>query len=794
MDLVTYLAHILESENKNVITQTVSAHSRNAADISGKCLEDIGLFQVGYLAGLLHDIGKCKAEFQDYLLNRTKRRGEVNHTFAGCRMILEFFHSENACSPQDATAELLAYAVGAHHGLFDCVNQEHQSGFLHRLKKENIGYGESRSGFLSDCAKRTELEQRFQEANLELSPVYEKISNMVPEERAEEFAFYLGILARLLCSAVMEGDRLDTATFMGGSMQIEHPSDLTAFWRVYLNRVEEKLQQFPPKTAIDCARGKISAACRAFSEKKGGIYRLNVPTGAGKTLSSLRYALAHAAHFKKRRIFFVSPLLSILEQNAQVIRNFIQDDSVILEHHSNIISDSTDHDCLDPRELAIESWNYPILITTMVQLLNTFFLGKPASIRRFHSLCNAVVVIDEVQTVPTHMLSLFNLTLNFLSEICNTTFLLCSATQPCLETTIHPLLHIPESLVPYDEALFAPFLRTQLIDAGAMTLQEIGDFALEQMHEINNLLVVCNKRQQAAFLHQYFADQGYRCFHLSASMCIAHRRTTLKAVKQMLSQGNDKVICVSTQVIEAGVDISFQRVIRFSAGMDSVIQAAGRCNRNAECKELAPVYVVSCKNESLKHLSQIQQGKNVTISLLDEFRRNQERFRSSLSSNEAIAWYYRHLYQMQESEGQGYQGFSIASQKNTLFSMLSLNDHYYDSDCSFFGKFYLNQAFKLAGMSFQVFDNDTIDALVPYEEGKCLIDELDAMPANPSITTLQSFQQRVRPYTISLYTYQQQQLEPFLRQVQGIWILAPEAYDSNIGLSILKESLPFLEV
>lgn len=350
---------------------------------------------------------------------------------------------------------------------------------------------------------------------------------------------------------------------MAGITDPSIPPSLNTFWQPYLERVEEKLARFPQDTPIKKARGEISVRCRAFSEKPGGIYRLNVPTGAGKTLSSLRYALAHAQKWGKRRIIFTSPLLSILEQNAQVLREYLDDDRIILEHHSNVLH-TQDSDNLDLRELAVESWNAPVIITTLVQLLNTLFEGRTTAIRRFQGLCNSIIVIDEVQTVPSRMLSLFDLAVDFLANICGASVLLCSATQPCLEKAVHPLRTCQGDIIPYDPALWEPFHRTVITNAGGQTLEQIGAFALDLLAEVKSLLIVCNTKDEAAYLFGQLKEHAQACCHLSASMCIAHRRAALSGLEQALAEGR-KCLCVATQVIEAGVDISFERVIRLSA-------------------------------------------------------------------------------------------------------------------------------------------------------------------------------------------------------------------------------------
>ena len=185
---------------------------------------------------------------------------------------------------------------------------------------------------------------------------------------------------------------------------------------------------------------------------------------------------------------------------------------------------------MDRFEILAESWNAPVIITSMVQLLQTFFSGKTACIRRFQALCNSVVVIDEVQTVPGNMLSLFNLMINYLSEICGVTFILCSATQPYFEGAEHPLLSTPTEIVPYSEELWKPFRRTRLIEVPGMKLEDMPEFILREAAETKSLLVICNKKTEAEYLVRKIEESGKQCFHLSASMCMAHRKKVLQEI------------------------------------------------------------------------------------------------------------------------------------------------------------------------------------------------------------------------------------------------------------------------
>lgn len=786
-----FFAHIREEDNGEKTYQTVFDHCKNTAKYAAEALECVSLDKAGYIAGLLHDAGKYKKEFQEYIINNKGSRGSINHTFSGCRLLLELFHGNDYRTFEDATSELLAYAVGAHHGLFDCIDENSKSGFLHRMNKEDIFYEESKNNFLKFCANEKELKIYFDEANEQLKSVYQKLINLSKannDENMVEFSFYLGLLARLLSSAVIEGDRRDTALFMNNRDNKEYACG-SDFWEKYLVRMEKKCEEFPKNTPLMKTRSMISDICKESAFKKGDVYRLNIPTGGGKTLSSLRYALAHAAKWEKRRIIYTMPLLAILEQNAGVIREFLKDDDIILEHHSDVILAEEKEEILDERELAIENWHSPIIITTLVQLLNTMFSGKTASVRRFQALCDSIVVIDEVQTVPHHMLSIFNLTVNFLSKVCGTTFVLCSATQPCLEKVEHPLLLNNDiDIVPYDEKLWETFKRTDIKNAGPIRLGDIPLWLKEKFDEADNLLVVCNKKSESEFLYREMKQYITKCFHVSASMCMAHRKDVLKEMEEALER-KEKLICISTQVMEAGIDVSFQQVVRLAAGMDNVIQAAGRCNRNGENK-IESVYIIQCIDENLSMLKEIQKAKGVSVSLLNEFEKNPEAFDNDLASNKSIEWYYKKLFK-EEGTSKDFHDYYLDKNRCSMLNMLSLNTHYYDMEIMNDG-FGLHQSFKTAGKQFKVFDDNTYTIVVPYKGAEEIIRELENCDEN-DFQNLKRITTKVKPYTISIYQYQKEQLQNNIRCINGVMILDSTKYDNEIGLTIKKE-MDFLEV
>lgn len=762
MDL--YPAHI-RFDNLSKVVQTAADHCRNTAHYAQNALVDNGLGATAYLAGLLHDMGKFKNEYRDYLeaaVNNNAVRGTVIHTFSAVRYLIEHYHlHKNTDEYVDKlTAELVAYACGAHHGAFDCVNACSESGFEHRITKNEIRYEETVDHFLKECTTQSDIDNDFNKAALEISAILGKLELMAQDTESEkDLSFHLGLLARLLLSAVIEGDRRDTAEFMTNSFhsETEDSQSRKAMWRKVLQTVDNKIMNFPTETPIQCARSRISEICKDASCFRPGVFRLNVPTGAGKTLSSLRFSLAHAGLYGKKRVIFTAPLLSILDQNAAVIREFVGDDGIILEHYSNIIREESDEGELNRFNLLMESWNSPIVITTLVQLLNTLFSGKSSCIRRFQALCDSVIIIDEVQTVPQNMVSLFNLAVDFLVNFCGATIVLCSATQPCFESSAHPIRTPIKNLVPYDSELWKPFKRTEILDAGEMSIDELVAFTAEAMQNASSMLIVCNKKKEAFELFNTFGDKGdYECFHLSSAMCVFHRKQVLRNLENALSscsRSEKKVLCISTQVMEAGIDISFDRVIRLAAGMDNIVQAAGRCNRNGETNGLSNVYVIRLKGENLSFLKDIQRAKDATLELMDSFRRNPEKY-GELTSDEAINYYYKSLYRLMPH---GFQDYSVfANGHNTsLYRMLSDNSNLIDienhPEC---GRYFMGQAFKTAGDQFSVFDNNTVDVLVPYDKGKEIITQLSGRGKKQSLKELKPILEIAKQFTISLYDWQ----------------------------------------
>lgn len=783
----SFPAHIREDGSQSCID-----HCMGASRYAKEDLNTVNLGNTAYLAGILHDCGKFTKEFSEYISKAASgekvRKGSVIHSFAGVYYLLKKYHNNEEKDPyQIFTAELAAYAVGAHHGLFDCVSEDHESGFEYRLLKQPEYEKRAIKNFVTCFDDKKELEEIFQAACQETTRAINKIQNIVDFSDAglsnREIFFYFGLLGRLLCSAVIDGDRRDTAEFMNHEDFSKYIQATDEMWKQCSEHLEEMINAFPMNTSIQRARREISDICLAFSNEPTGIYRLNVPTGGGKTLSSLRYALTHAEKYGKKRIIYTAPLISILDQNAAVIRQAIKDDDLILEHHSNIIRDNeADAEDVLKYEFLTDTWDSPIVITTLVQLLNTFFSGKTASVRRFQSICDSIIIIDEVQTVPDHMLSLFNLTLNFINKICNATIVLCSATQPCLEEIPHRLNTSEKMFISRDDykKFSKVFKRTELIDKGNYRFDDLPDLIHECMEEVGSLLVICNTKREAAVLFEQTKKAHKNCFHLSASMCMAHRKDVLQSIYTSLKLG-EETICIATQVIEAGVDISFERVIRLTAGIDSIVQAAGRCNRNGEIPGAAEVYIVRCVDEKLGNLKEIQSAQNAANNLLAGFQADPKRFEEDLASDASVNYYYRSLY---NSFSDTHYDYPVKG-KPSLMELLSDNSSYSDG-CKGIGRYTMRQAFKTAGKLFKALDQDSESVIVPYGNGGDLITEICSGRAAHDIGYLKSLLEQAKEYTVSIYRNQfikMQQAGAFYFACDGTVILLNEGwYYSSTGV------------
>ncbi len=804
-----YLAHLTEVKGKR-IEQTLKEHCIKTAEYASESLKATGFYYTAYLAGLLHDMGKAKEEYNSYLEKAFKGekvdRGSVNHTFAGVIYLLEKYHTKEKDIFQKLTSEIISYAIGAHHGLFDCVDLDGKNGFLYRIDKDRnvICYKEACKNYFKNVIEEKEIENYFEKAVNEVHKFFEDTQKMY-NKNGEKAYFQFGLLARMITSAVVYGDRRDTREFMS---QIGDKVDLDNFdkevsWNLQREFLEKKLNEFTFHTEINKVRQIISNQCFEFAQRPTGIYRINVPTGGGKTLSTLRYALKHAEQYQKDRVIFIIPLLSILDQNAKVIREYLVDKDLLTEHHSNVINVKDDYENIEQIEVVTEDWETPIIISTLVQLLNMLFAHKMSDVSRMRALCNSVIIIDEIQSLPKEMTEMFNMAMNFLSKCCNTTIILSSATQPCFEKVDWSLqLSENPDMVQLSENELNVFKRNEIIDKTTpygMDEDEWTEFCTDLMEIHNSLLVICNKKEEARNLfirlQKLKEENNWKVYHLSTSMCQKHRMTILTEIQENLKRiqenqtTDEKIICVSTQLVEAGIDFSFESVVRVLAGLDNLVQAAGRCNRSNEYKQFGKVYLINLKNEKLSMLKEIAISQQCTKKVLVKQENLKDK---NLIGDEAIQQFYQYFfeelgektkYEIMDCGIRRYLAKLLANENNDAIPKKIEQQNM---------QFFLRQPFKTVAKEFKVFDNDTVDIIVPYEEGKQIIEKIREMPKQwVDIADLQMIMKKAKKYTISVYQWEIKKLleNGLLEEFFDKKILALEEkmYSYDYGMDVILE-------
>ncbi len=798
------LAHITV-KNGTRIEQTLKDHSVQTAKYSQKCLESSGLGQSAYLAGLLHDFGKATKKFNTYLEagfeGKNVVRGSVNHTFAGCIYLWEKYHKTTSKQMECLTSEILCCAIGGHHGLFDCVDFEGKSGFCHRIEKDRkeLCYEEAAANYLEQVADEKSIDELFQCAVLEITGLFEKIKLRCNKQSGQAW-FQISMFVRMLQSAVIYGDRRDTREFMMQNKQ----ETVCVDWSREIAYYEEKIGQFNANSMLNQVRTDISDQCKQFAENPTGIYQLNVPTGGGKTLSVLRYALWHAKEYQKKKIIFIIPLLSVLDQNAKVIRDHISDSELILEHHSNVVREREIGDELDQYEVLTQSWESPIVISTLVQLLDILFKHHTSNVARMQALCDSVIVIDEVQSLPVKMTAMFNMALNYLSDYCNATIILSSATQPTFDNVADWPLHLAKKsdMVCLEQDQLSAFKRSEIVDFTnpyGMDWEECAAFCEDRMEEHSSLLFICNTKAEARTLFEMLKERNedYRLFHLSTSMCQEHRTETLQILQKELKdlqyrlkekQAYRKIICISTQLVEAGVDFSFECVVRVLAGIDNLAQAAGRCNRSNEYESCGKVYLINLKNENLSLLKEIKRAQDSTSKVL--MQKDQLDITDLLEAR-SVQEYYHAMFESAGNE----KKYPISECGKTIYltELLSRNNSYADDKIK--REQILDQPFKTVGKKFQVFENDSMDIIVPYRQGKELIRELREMEESSEklydMEHLDSILKMAKKYTISIFKYQKEKLDEngyLYHLFEGrVVVLDEDAYHKDFGLQNYKE-------
>ena len=795
-----FIAHYRNSDQKG---QFVHNHLEEVSEICEKFAAGIDIPSAGKILGFLHDIGKYSSQFQNYIQSATgilnpdidneyidaaTMKGKIDHSTAGAQWIWQRY--KNYGNQGELVGQILSICLASHHGgLLDCLHPSGQNGFIKRIRKpdnkthfqECLKHSDTRILNKIEDLATDEFLQRFCNRLLEIVNINKEQSETVKH-------FKLGFLTRFLFSCLIDADRINSADFENPEIAKLRPVT-PVNWQIAVDRIEAKVSNFQVRNTIDTIRSEISEQCKKRAAEPQGIYTLTVPTGGGKTFTSVRYALHHAQKHNLDHIFYIIPYTSIIEQNAEVVREALEansDDSPwVLEHHSN----------LDPEDqtwyskLVSESWDAPIIFTTMVQFLEVLFGGGTRGPRRMHNLANSVLIFDEIQSLPVSCVHLFCNALQFFVDHAKTTAILCTATQPLLNKLRHPengQLTFPDNheLIENMTDVFEQLKRVKIenrIRPGGWAKNDITKLAVDQLHDTGNCLVIVNTKKWAQTLHKRCADKVDRnsLFHLSTNLCPAHRKEILATICDRLSQ-KVPVLCISTQLIEAGVDVDFNSVIRFLAGLDSIAQAAGRCNRNGNLAT-GHVFVVNPEEETIDGLPDIKIGRDKALRIFSETQAHEILDPSVMKRYFTYFFHERAdlmVYPLTEKQ---------AGRKDSLLNLLSENKKNIGREENIIA---LQQSFKTAGKSFKAIDAPSQAVIVPYKKGKNIIAKLCA-----EFEPAKSYQllKQAQKYSVNVFPNVWDRLKEAkavrpVQEMEEIYYLDERYYSDDFGLSTVEVS------
>lgn len=744
-----YYGHTKEDPKTKVVLpktewQLLSVHLLAVADGAAERAGKFGAGQLGRVAGLAHDLGKYSNEFQQRLEGKAK----VDHATAGAQEVYKRY------GPM--VGGVLAYAVAGHHGGLPDGAAGDEKNLPGRLKKTAIP---DYQAYLEELVL-----PELTTADLARLPM--------PADKCMG-AFSRAFFIRMLYSCLVDADYLNTEEFM-----VPHKSAArtkTVSMKILLARLHAHLDKFgecngEKPSPINVARQDILSQCLSMAQHKPGLFTLTVPTGGGKTYSSLAFGLTHAVEYEKDRVIYVIPYTSIIEQNAQVFREALEEDGdespVVLEHHSNFEYPDTSFEDWNPGEkahrLASENWEAPVVVTTAVQFFESLFANKSTRCRKLHNMANSVIILDEAQMMPVEFLkpclwALAELVLNY-----DVTVVLCTATQPAVKPLLPAGLQ-PVEIMSDPKKLQQPFKRATVEYAGAMTDDQVAGAMAKQQQ----VLTIVNTRKHARLLfdklEQQVSDGNY---HLSARMCPAHRKQVLDTIRKALKAGKPCRV-VSTQLIEAGVDVDFPIVYRAEAGLDSITQAAGRCNRESRRKKGGRVIVFKPEKHGMPSRGRFQEVADLAREAMRWAARNGE----DIQSPEAIEHYFSEFFATEKD---------YLDAKGIIQSLDA-------------GKRQLAFPFPEIAQKFQLIDSATVPVVVHWgERSKQLMDEAEAHPFPASrVRSLQ-------PYVVQIYQFELAALEKakVIKMVGPVmrFVTDRDFYDECFGLKDAGEVKAPLDV
>lgn len=707
-------AHVKQGAQGELEAHQLATHLREVASMAHAFAAQFTETRWGHLAGLWHDLGKYRPGFQKYIrtsndpdahIEHKVAGAEKTHSAAGAVHAIETFKRTHGRSGEVA-ARVLAYLIASHHaGLYDWQNSSGEKRDLCDRLFALDGY---------TVAAKCEYEEALATAPNEILQLdvnfdpHKELSSL-PGLQTNPLGFSFAL--RMLFSCLVDADFLDTERFLDAAKYDARTRDvprvcdlLTALDAFVAERDRDLRASGRAHNLVNRLRAEVLAECRAKATLPRGLFSLEVPTGGGKTLSSLAFALAHAQHHQMRGVVYAVPYTSIIEQTADVFRAVFKDlgDAAVVEHHSQVDVVPTQENIAS--RLACENWDVPLVVTTNVQLFESMFAARTSRCRKLHNLANSVIILDEAQQLPPQFLQPILDALNLLVAHYGATVVLCTATQPVLQSTWRfdaknnlRGLTDPTPIVDNTAALFDQLKRVELHlpavwDERLPLSQLAQDIAAQDC-----ALAIVDRKADARDLHALLSEDA---IHLSTFMCGAHRSDAIAQIKQRLAarrHGADMrpLHVVSTQLVEAGVDLDFPVVYRAVAGLDSIAQAAGRCNREGLIERGQVFVFVPPKEAPAGHLRKAAQA---TRSVL------YERPADPLTPD-LFREYFRRFYSGCDLDSEG------------IVSMLKCagND--------------LAVKFRSAAKAFRLIDEDTVPIIVRYNSAGDNSDDVDTLVA-----------------------------------------------------------------
>lgn len=707
-----YIAHKnLEEE------QTLKEHLQGTAKLAGDFAAEFSKEEWGYCCGMLHDIGKYSMEFQNKIINELDVM--VDHATAGAKV----------CWEKGGYYPILSYCIAGHHaGLPDFGNTALRTSLCGRMNKSICDFH----------AYENEIE----------IPLLTKDPIEMSKDR--DMNFSLSVFIRMIYSCLVDADFLDTEFFMNNG---NNERDSGESMETLMKRLDVYIRPWldnVTKETINGRRTEILRNCMSEAKQKKGLFRLTVPTGGGKTIASLAFALKHAAEHHMNRVIYVIPYTSIIEQNAQVFREILGKQNV-LENHCNVEYEEFEE--FNSMQLASENWDKPVVVTTNIQFFESLFANKSSKCRKLHNIANSVIVLDEAQMLPTDYLKPCLAILQELVESYHASVVLCTATQPALDNFFGEKGKIVE-LCPRVEEQFDFFERVIYKKLGDIKKEQL----IERLNDEESALCIVNTKKLAQEIYKEIKREGV--YHLSTSMYPKHRKKVLKEIRERLNK-HEKCIVISTSLVEAGVDLDFMTVYRQLAGIDSVIQAAGRCNREGKRKkEDSKVYVFELQDSTIVQNQRMQ--TDIARSIINDY--------ININNLEGITDCFARLYH--------YRGTSL-DKKEIMAKFCGL-------ECDF----------AKVGREFKLIEQDTQMIFIAKElEAVELLEELK----NKGVSKTRM--RKAGQYCVQIYGDEQERdglfsklqnagiIKPLLEEMHNFYVLAnKKQYSEEYGLEMIVEN------